>query len=162
MKLGAQFADKIKKQMIPMRKEGAKAIAEGIIAQMEENVDRGVGFDSGQDKYQRSYAPRTIRDRKKGGFQVSFADLQRANRRVKSSFVESQDDRATIRFRSGGNLMFYHQWGMGNNPRRQLFPDVQGGGQNAKGNGELVQPNSMTRITRSTHALGAKLMNRPV
>lgn len=162
MKLGAQFTEKIKKQMIPMRKEGAKHIAEGIIDQMKQNVDQGVGFDSGASYYKREYSERAIRERTKGGFQVRFTDLQRANRRVKSVYAESQDDRATIRFRSGGNLMFYHQWGIGNNPRRQLFPDVQGGGQDSPGNGDLVQPESMTRITRSTLALGAKLMNKPV
>lgn len=160
MNLGAQFAEKIKKQMIPMRKEGAKVIAEGIIEQMEENVDRGVGFDSGQ--YEREYAPRTIRDRK-GKYQIEHADLQRSQKRVKTAFVSTDAVRSTISFARGGSMLFFHQWGMGNNPRRQLFPDVRGGGQNSKGNGKLSQPASMPQqIVKQAHKLGTKLMNRPV
>lgn len=163
MTLGSQFVQKINKQFIPMRKQGAEEIAKGIVEQMKQNVDRGVGFDPDQSKYKQSYAQETIRKRRKGNYQVEFADLQRRQKRVKSAKVFSNSIRSTISFARGGSIMFYHQWGLGNNPRRQLFPDVVGGGQNQPGNGELQYTNSMpVQIVRSAHRLGAKLMNRPV
>ena len=163
MTLGSQFVDKIKKQMIPMRKEGAKVIAEGIIDQMEQNVDRGVGFDPDQTIYKRSYAKRTIRDRKRLGFQTQFADLQRSEKRAKTASVSSTYVRSTISFARGGSILFYHQWGIGHNPRRQLFPDIMGGGQNSLGTGQLRYANSMpTQVIKKAHILGTKLMNRPV
>lgn len=161
--LSQQFSDKIHKQFDAFRIAGAKTIAQGIVTQMEQNVDRGVGFDSGIDKYQRKYEKRTIRERKKGGYQTAFADLQRADKRVKSAFVDTDALRATIRFARGGKILLYHQWGLDFNPRRQLFPDIMGGGRNAKGSGRLAQAGSMPqRIIKQAHVMGAKLMNRPV
>lgn len=163
MTLGSQFADKIAKQFAPMQRRGAGVLAKGIIDQMEQNVDRGVGFDPDQTIYKRSYAKRTIRERKRLGFQTQFADLQRSDKRVKSAFVSTTAVRSTIRFARGGSILFYHQWGVNNNPRRQLFPDIMGGGQNSKGTGELRYANSMPmQIVRDVHRIGAKLMNRPV
>ena len=165
--LSRQFSDKINKQFSAFQVEGAKTIAEGIITQMEQNVDRGVGFDSNSSKYERNYADRTIKERKKGGFQTKFADLQRDAKRVKTAFVRTDANMATIRFaqqfEGGHSILLLHQWGLGHLPRRQLFPDIIGGGQNSKGSGKLEEPNSIPRrVIKETHKLGTKLMNKPV
>lgn len=161
--LGSQFVEKINKQKLPFYKNGAKVIAEGIVEQMKQNVDRGVGFDPDQAKYKRSYAKRTVRDRKRLGYQTQYADLQRREKRVKSAKVFSNSTRSTISFARGGSIMFYHQWGMNHNPRRQLFPDIVGGGQNSKGTGKMQYGNSMpVQIVKKAHVLGTKLMNQTV
>jgi len=155
-----QFDDVLKKQVKAMRRKGSAFMAERIVDQMERNVDRGIGFDEG--KFEREYAQRTIRDRKRGGYQVSFADLQRGKRRVKTAFVDSSlPDRSVIRFMSGGAIMNEHNWGLNKLPRRQLFPDIQGGGQNSAGNGQLQQPNSIPRkIVKDTKTYVAQVMNK--
>ena len=165
--LSQQFSEKIHKQFSAFEVKGAKTIAKGIISQMEKNVDRGVGFDSNSSKYERKYAERTVNERKKGGFQTSFADLQRNNKRVKSAFVKEDANRATIgfaqQFEGGHSILLLHQWGLAHLPRRQLFPDIIGGGQNSKGSGKLEEPNSIPkRVIEETHKLGTKLMNKPV
>lgn len=163
MTLGSQFVEKINKQFVAMQKFGTGVLAQGIIDQMEQNVDRGVGFDPDQSVYKRSYEKRTIRERKRLGFQTQFADLQRSDKRVKSAYFSTDAVQSTIRFKRGGSILFYHQWGVGHNPRRQLFPDVIGGGQNQPGNGQLRYANSMPiQIVKNVHRIGAKLMNRPV
>lgn len=156
------FDKVVKSQLDNMKLKGAKFMAERIIEKMEQNVDQGVGFEPG--KYQRAYAPRTIKDRKKLGYQTAYADLQRSEKRVKTAYVETNKDFVQIKFAKslnskGRDIMFFHHWGKGNNPRRQLFPDIQGGGENSKGTGALENPEVMRDIARKTEEYGAKIMS---
>jgi len=163
--LSEQFKSKINKQLAIVSDKGAKFMAGAIIEKMKENVDRGVAFDRGEDKYKRKYAARTVKERKQEGYRYDYADLQRGNKRVKTAYVdESVKDGGRIRFAQGGDLMMLHNWGIDKRlPRRQLFPDIEGGGKNSPGTGELQQADSIPKkIVKDTEIFGAKLMNKPL
>lgn len=156
---GHGFMDKITKQVAKMKADGSEFMAKEIVEQMKENVDNGTSFDKGESFYAVEYAPRTKTDREKGGYQTSYADLQRGLKRVKSAEVRKYGRMSTIRFASGGDIMFKHNWGdeSTNLPRRQLFPDV------IEGSGKLVNPSSMPKkIVDDTLKFGTRLMNEPV
>jgi hypothetical protein len=146
------------KQTRAVKRRMSQFMAEAIVDQMKQNVDNAEAFD--QKKYKVSYAERTVNERKAQGYQVDKADLQRGRKRVKTAFVRSFDDVAKIKFASGGELMLIHNFGLGHMPRRQLFPDIQGGGVNSPGNGKLRKQSSMPKkIVNDTHKFGARLMN---
>lgn len=152
------FNSVVEKQLRKLKLRGAKYMAEQIIEQMEQNVDAGVGFESG--KYDPIYAQRTRRDRKREGYQTGFVDLQRGEKRVKTAYVNATKEPVEIKFGRGGHIMLQHNFGVGDwLPRRQLFPDIQGGGKNSKGNGQLENPSVMRDIADKTEKFGAKLMN---
>lgn len=153
-----KFKQVVDKQLSAMKSDGAGFMAEAIVNQMKQNVDVGRAFE--QEKYKVPYAERTVRERKAKGYQVDYADLQRGRKRVKTAFVEKAPEKAKIKFASGGALMLQHNFGLGHLPRRQLFPDIEGGGVNSAGNGKLENPSAMPKkIVNDTHKFGAKLMN---
>jgi hypothetical protein len=154
-----RFNQVVDKQLKAMKRDGAGFMAEAISDQMKDNVDNGRAFE--QEKYQVPYAERTVKERKAKGYQTSYADLQRGRKRVKTAFVEKTPEKARIKFSSGGALMLDHNFGVSKHlPRRQLFPDIQGGGVNSPGNGKLENPSAMPKkIVDDTHKFGARLMN---
>jgi len=152
------FSKVTAKQVRAVKKRMSQFMAEAIVDQMKQNVDVGRAFE--QEKYKVPYAQRTVNERKAKGYQVDYADLQRGRKRVKTAFVRSLDDVAKIKFASGGALMLQHNFGLGHLPRRQLFPDIQGGGVNSAGNGKLENQSAMPKkIVDDTHKFGARLMN---
>jgi len=153
-----KFKQVVDKQLSAMKSDGAGFMAEAIVNQMKQNVDTGRAFE--QEKYKVPYAQRTVNERKAKGYQVDFADLQRGRKRVKTALVEKTPEKAKIKFASGGALMLQHNFGLGHLPRRQLFPDIHGGGVNSPGNGKLENPSAMPKkIVDDTHKFGARLMN---
>lgn len=156
MKLSDQFEKKLRKSMAPFLQEGSMEFASEINKQMHQNVDNGRSFE--EDKYDRLYEMRTQRERKFSGYQTSFVDLQRGQKRVKSSQVRSVTDRSAEIFYpdpTAGRIMYEHNFGV-KLPRRLLFPDVTA-------DGKLENPNAIPeRIVEGVEKMGTKIMNTPV
>ncbi len=153
-----KFKQVVDKQLSAMKSDGAGFMAEAIVNQMKQNVDNGKAFE--QDKYEEFYSQRSVDERRAKGYGVDKVDLQRARKRVKTAKVTKTSEKAIISFDSGGFIMQQHNFGLAHLPRRQLFPDIQGGWVDSPGNGKLENPSAMPKkIVNDTHKFGAKLMN---
>jgi hypothetical protein len=128
-RLGHQFASIINIAYAKHRKAIGMHAGELINAKMHESVDNGLAFD--RTRFE-PYAERTKTDRKRGGFQTSRVDFQRDRKRIKTSKTEWVGGAyAAIRFPkiqisrkyNLGQVMFFHQKGMGANPERHIFPE---------------------------------------
>jgi len=114
--------------------KGASITAKKINAQVDVIVNNGPKYNDG--KYQTEYSQSHAKVRKRRGYQTGYTDLQMDRKSVMQ--------RSTIKYGEGvyqltfmpmvirdgltaDQLFYFHNWGEGNNPRRQLFPDTKGG-----------------------------------
>ena len=114
--------------------KGASITAKKINAQIDVIVNNGPKYNDG--KYQADYSQSHAKVRKRKGYQTGYTDLQMDRKSVMQ--------RSTIKYGEGvyqltfmpmvirdgltaDQLFYFHNWGEGNNPRRQLFPDTKGG-----------------------------------
>jgi hypothetical protein len=127
--LGNQFKRKLSIAYTRGRKAILTHAGEVVNDRMHKNVDRGVGFDG---KKYAPYADRTKKDRKRLGYGTNKVDFQRSQRRIKMSRVrivggtKAVVDWPQVEMRQGrsiGQVMYYHQYGMGKNPVRHIFPE---------------------------------------
>jgi len=107
----------------------AVELNEEVVRQMNENVDRGESFPG--EAFDSQYAERTIRDRKRMGFQTNRVDLQRRRKRIKHTHTFEQGvGVARTKFRAqtdrrgqnAGVIMQAHHSGEGRLPVRRIFP----------------------------------------
>ena len=160
MKLSDQFENKLRKSITPFLQDGPVALASELNKAMHRNVDRGDSFEPA--KYEKGYATKTMKDRRRSGLQAGFADLQRKLKRVKDSKVKSLTDRSAEIFYEDsktGVIMHAHNFGLsakGNLPRRLLFPDVTADG---KLHDASAVPESIVDEIEKT---GSEIMNKPV
>jgi hypothetical protein len=130
MMLGDQFEKKLRKAFNSRHRQIAETAGERIKEQMFANVDRGVDFKGARFT---KYAKSTVAERARKGFQTSFVDFQRELRRIKEASVRYVAKSAEIfwpAIRMGkkysiGQVFFFHQYGMGNNPERNILPKVE-------------------------------------
>lgn len=128
MKLGEQFNKIISQRIKQAKIDISKSVCNDIMGKTVENVNKGVAF--GSDRYDRKYQPRSIKDRTSQGFQVSYVDLQRSNKRFQTISVKQNDSEShTIFFQQGGNLFYNHHIGIdyksGKNYMRSIFPKTE-------------------------------------
>lgn len=122
------FNSLIDKQVGKARHLGSLYMAGRLIDAMEENVDKGVGFN--EAKYDPVYSKRAEKERKKLGYRTDRVNLQRGSQRVKTAVATTVGKQfARIKFDSGGDIMHEHNFGNSdkNLPRRQLLPDAVNG-----------------------------------
>jgi hypothetical protein len=127
--IGNQFHSKFQRAVKVRRKRIAEIAGKRVREEMFANVDKGTDFAGTPFK---GYAPRTIQERRKGGFQTGLVDFQRTLRRIKDALVVWKNNAAEIFWnptpaRKGykytiGQVFFFHQHGLGNNPERNIFP----------------------------------------
>lgn len=132
--LGDQFANHINKNIVKALNAGAESVADNINKRVDEIVDNGQKYNQG--KYKNSYSRSHAKTRKRRKYQTAYVDLQMDRQTVKQRLVQKIGDGTyrisfrPIQIRDGlmsDTLFYYHNWGEGLNPRRQLFPDTKGG-----------------------------------
>lgn len=127
MMLGDQFEKKLRKAFNSRHRQIAETAGERIKEQMFANVDRGVDFTYKKFK---GYAKSTKVDRANKKFQIKFVDFQRDLKRIKLAFVRYVGRSAEILWPpikmskeyNIGTIFYFHQYGMGKNEERNIFP----------------------------------------
>ena len=114
--------------------KGASLTAKKINAQVDSIVNNGQKYNDA--KYKNDYSTSHGNLRKRNNFQTGYVDLQMDRKSVtQRSTVKMGEGAYLISFmpmliRKGltaDQLFYFHHWGEGHNPRRQLFPDTKGG-----------------------------------
>ena len=151
--LGDQFMDITIPRIVKAVDVGVESTTKEINAQVDANVGNGAKYNDG--KYTNKYSPRHGKRRKDRGYQTGFVDLQMARQTIKQRSVTKESVGVRkIQFipqeiREGvmsDQLFYFHNWGEGNNPRRQIFPDTVGG--KAGGTPGPVGANGITPTNR--------------
>lgn len=132
--LGDQFMDITIPRIVKAVDKGVESATHEINTQVDKIVGGGVKYND--KKYIDKYSASHKRARRKGKFQTDYVDLQMARQTVKQRNVTKESVGVRkIQFtpqeiRDGlmsDQLFYFHHWGEGHNPRRQLFPDTVGG-----------------------------------
>ena len=151
--LGDQFMDITIPRIVKAVDVGVESTTKEVNAQVDTIVGNGPKYNDG--KYTNKYSPRHGKRRKDGGYQTGFVDLQMARQTIKQRSVTKESVGVRkIQFipqeiREGlmsDQLFYFHNWGEGNNPRRQIFPDTVGG--KAGGTPGPVGANGITPTNR--------------
>jgi len=132
--LGDQLMAILQPRLSTAMDEGAKVMTEKINAQVDTIVGNGIKYNDG--KYDNKYSDRHGKRRKRLNYQTGYVDLQMGRKSVTQRTITKRGEGAymidflPIEIREGvmsPQLFYFHHWGEGNNPRRQLFPDTISG-----------------------------------
>lgn len=124
--LGAQMVALLERDLITLNSDVAPKVAEDIRDRALQNSRNGHAF--GNDEYKKTYAPSTIVQRRRGGYQVSHVDLRRSKKRIERMQVRkpiNADTGAVIKWddANDGALFRKHHEGQGKLPTRRIFPE---------------------------------------
>lgn len=127
--LSIQLLNSLKPRIATLNKTVAVPVAEDIRVRAIANSNTGRAF--GDDDYERTYAPRSIKEREKGNFQVQFVDLRRKQKRIERMRVRkpiNADTGAVIGWddASHGQIFKGHHEGANKLPVRRIFPATPG------------------------------------
>ena len=151
--LGDQFMDITIPRIVKAVDVGVESTTKEINAQVDAIVSDGGKYN--EQKYKKDYSERHKKRRKDLKYQTGFVDLQMARQTIKQrSITKESVGVRKIQFipqeiREGvmsDQLFYFHNWGEGNNPRRQIFPDTVGG--KAGGTPGPVGANGITPTNR--------------
>lgn len=132
--LGDQFMDITIPRIVKAVDVGVESTTKEINAQVDKIVSDGSKYN--EQKYKKDYSERHKKRRKDLKYQTGYVDLQMARKTIKQrSITKESVGVRKIQFipqeiREGvmsDQLFYFHNWGEGNNPRRQIFPDTVGG-----------------------------------
>ena len=124
--LSKQLLDSLKPRLAKMNTDVAPVVAEDIRTRALENTNNGRAF--GNDPYKKTYAPQTVKERKRGGYQTSHVDFRRKEKRIERMRVKkpiNDHTGAEIGWNdaSNGKLFNLHHKGEGKQPIRRIFPE---------------------------------------
>lgn len=129
--MGDQFYDKIRGIVGSRSGRMSLKVADKVGESMKKNVDSGRAFNG---RSFTSYAPRTRADRRRLGLSGSPKPVtfQRFTRRIKAYQTERFSGGARLHWRgltgrraySFGQILYFHQHGIGKNPKRKILPET--------------------------------------
>lgn len=140
--IGDQFMQKISKRLPTAMDNAVEMMANNVNERIDRIVQNGPKYNNG--KYKNKYGKDHGSVRKRRKFQTAFVDLQMDRQSIKQRQVTKVSTGVRrisfqpVQIRDGlmsDTLFYYHHWGEGMNPRRQLLPDTLGG----KGGGVVAK-----------------------
>ena len=123
--MSAQFADILRPRFEQMEAV-AKEHADMVVEQMKINTRQGETFPN--QEYKQDYSEGHARVRHNLGHDTWPVNFRMDNRRIETAKSEIISVgapgvvTAEAKFQKGGRIFAYHHRGMGNNPKREIFP----------------------------------------